>query len=515
MEQSTSGTSGLPTPKSTSGFCAVDRLRELLSDLPGKRVLLIGLGLFGGGEGAARFLGQKGARLTITDPKTPEQLAPTIKRLSDLSLQYRLGPDYVGAQHAAAPQADLLVVNPAVPRTCELLRLYRQAGVPITSPMNMFLALCPAPVAGVTGSTGKSTTTAMLGQMLQRAGRPVLLGGNIGISLLPLVESITADHIVVLEMSCFQVEDAACLPWSPQVAVLTNITPNHLDRYESFGAYAAAKQNILAFQSESDAAVLNASDAILWRWGRQQLRSHVIFFEVESSRRPLARGMSLRHGKLIWTDGASQEIICSREDIPLPGAHNLANALAAAAAAHWLGVRAEAVRSALREFKPLEHRLEPCGVFGGATFYNDSNSTTPQSTVAALESFRRPVTLIAGGYDKGLDLDPLARAIAERVEVLITMGRCGPRIAQLTRQKRQLAPGADTSPEAPLIREADSLEEAVEAALQLSMPGSMVLFSPACASYDMFQNYAERGQRFKDLVAASAPGRPASRAKRA
>ena len=154
-------------------------------------------------------------------------------------------------------------------------------------------------------------------------------------------------------------------------------------------------------------------------------------------------------------------------------------------------------------------------MFGGATFYNDSNSTTPQSTVAALESFRRPVTLIAGGYDKGLDLDPLARAIAERVEVLITMGRCGPRIAQLTRQKRQLAPGADTSPEAPLIREADSLEEAVEAALQLSMPGSMVLFSPACASYDMFQNYAERGQRFKDLVAASAPGRPASRAKRA
>jgi UDP-N-acetylmuramoylalanine--D-glutamate ligase len=472
-------------------LCPARQLREILLNLSGKRVVLMGLGLFGGGEGAARFLVQRGARVTVSDVKTAQQLAPAIQRLSDLPIEYQLGshdPD-------AVLKSELVIVNQAVPKTAPVLHECSRAGVPLSSAMNIFLTLCPAPVAAVTGSAGKSTTTAMLAAMLQAAGLHVRLGGNIGVSLLPVVQDIKAEEIVVLELSNFQLEDAAFLPWSPHVAVVTNIKPNHLDRHESFDDYVAAKKTIVDHQTKADAAVLNASDPILLEWVKQGIRSEVFFFDAAPQNGQLVRGMNLRNGRLIWNDSTGRHVICSRDHVSLPGEHNVANAMAAAAAARWRGAGAEHIRAALSAFKTLEHRLEKCGQFSGITFYNDSDATMPESTIAALGSFPAPITLIAGGYNKKLELTPLAGAIAEKAEVLITFGASGPSIAQLTREAGLIA-GKTL-----IIREVSSLPEAVESAAELSMPGSTVLFSPACASFDMFENFAERGRIFKKLVA--------------
>lgn len=472
-------------------LCPPERHAEILADLRGKRVSLIGLGLFGGGEGAARFLAGRGAQVTVTDLKGADELEPVLKRLSDLPLRYQLG----GHDAEDLLRSDLVVANLAVPRCADVLRRCRDAGVPLTSPMNMFLTLCPVPVTAVTGAVGKSTTTAMLAIMLRQDGRRVRLGGNIGISLLPFVDQIRSDESVVLELSSVQLEDAVHLRWAPQVAVVTNVSPNHLDRYGTFQAYAEAKRGILAFQSGADTAILNAADPVTGQWLRRGIGGRLLRFDPVSGSGPLVAGMNLRGGLMVWQEGTRQQVVCSPRHVSLPGAHNVANAMAAAAAACRLGVSPAAIRRALASFKTLEHRLEPCGRLGGMTFYNDSDATAPQSTVAGMASFDGPLTLIAGGCNKDLDMAPLAAAVARRAQALVTIGRDGPVIAHLTRLAC-LEAGRSLP-----IREAGSLREAVEAAVELSAPGSTVLFSPACASFDMFQNFVERGRRFKELVA--------------
>ncbi|MDP6370602.1 MAG: UDP-N-acetylmuramoyl-L-alanine--D-glutamate ligase [Planctomycetota bacterium] len=456
----------------------------------GARAVVLGLGHFGGGEGAARFLAGRGWAVLVTDLKSADELARAIGRLSDLPIEYRLG----GHRPEDLLGADLVVVNPAVPRTAPILGQARSAGVALSSSMNLFLALCPAPVAAVTGSTGKSTTAAMLAGMLAQTGRRVHLGGNIGVSLLPVLDQMRPEDMVVLEISCFQLEDAGCLPWSPSVAVVTNLTPNHLDRYGTPEAYAAAKRPIVGFQSRADVAVLNHRDPVLRGWARTEVRGSLLLFDPLAGRGPLVTGTNLRCGRIVWNNGAGEQVICAREHVRLPGEHNVANAMAACAAARWLGTEARQIREALCAFSGLEHRLEECGRFGGMKFYNDSDATTPESTIAALRSFERPMTLIAGGYSKGLDLGPMAAAIAARADALVTIGHCGPELAQLSREAG-LRRG-----KAAAIREAGSLGEAVRAAIELSMPGSVILFSPGCASFDMFQNFAERGLVFKALV---------------
>jgi UDP-N-acetylmuramoylalanine--D-glutamate ligase len=450
----------------------------------------MGLGLFGGGEGAARFLIGRSARLTVTDLRPEEKLAPSLARLEGLPITYRLGEhatqDFVGA--------DLVVANPAVPRRSLFLRAAQEQHVPITSPMNLFLALCPMRVAAVTGSNGKSTTTALLAEVLKSAGQKVWLGGNIGISLLPSLPLMGPTDVAVLELSSFQLQDAAALGWSPHLAVVTNVTPNHLDRHETFEAYEEAKRAIVRYQDPKDLAVLNARDPVLQRWANQGVPGELVLFDAHPSPARLCHGVNLLGDRLVWRNTTRHEVICLREDVPLLGMHNTENAMAAAAAARCLGAGSEAIREALSTFTGLEHRLELVGEFRGVRYYNDSYSTTPASGIAAVESFRSPVTLIAGGYDKKLDMTPLARAAARSAEVLITIGQTGPTLAQKARQESFFL-GRSM-----LIREACDLEEATLAAKQLSMPGTAVVFSPGCASYDMFENYNHRGQVFKELV---------------
>lgn len=473
-------------------LCPLAQLCRVLSDLRGKRVTLMGLGVFGGGEGAARFLLSRGAELTITDVLSAPKLAPSLERLKGAPARFHLGghvaEDFV--------QADLVVASPAVPRSSPFLRMAQQAGVPVASAMNILLALCPARICAVTGTNGKSTTASLMAAMLRSAGHTVWLGGNIGKSLLPSLELIEPTNLVVLELSSFQLTDAAALRWSPQVAVVTNITPDHLDRHDGFEDYANAKRAIVAFQAAGDFAVLNAHDPVLARWADDGLSSTVVYFDAEPEPGHFRHGINLLGGRLVWHNSRRSEVICLREDVPLLGFHNTKNTMAAAAAARCLGVAPPQIRDALSGFVGLEHTLELVGQFGGVRVYNDSHSTTPEAGVAAVNSFGGAVTLIAGGYDKKLDLSPLARAAARSVEVLITLGQTGPLLAQRAREESLCL---DRSI---LVKEVGSLEEAVGAAQRLSMPGSAVVFSPGCASYDMFDNYDHRGRVFKDLIRA-------------
>jgi len=477
------------TERETVRLCARDRLQRILSRLKGKKVTLMGLGLFGGGEGAARFLCEAGAILTVTDLRSAERLQAPLHRLRGEPIKYRLGEhekrDFVNA--------DLVVANPAVPRNAAPLRAAQEAGVPLTSPMNMFLTLCRAPVVAVTGSNGKSTTTAMLRAMLEHAGHRVHMGGNMGVSLLPQLRQLRRTDTVVLELSSFQLEDAALLRWSPRVCIVTNLAPNHLDRHQTFGQYVAAKKNIAQFQTSKDSIVLNSACRHMQQWVREGLAGKVVLFGPPV-RDISAPRMALQRGRIVWHSHFSTEIICSTDDVPLPGKHNVENALAAAAGARRMGASPQAIRAALLECEPLEHRLEPFAEINGIRFYNDSLATTPQSTIAALRTFDAPVTLIAGGYDKKLDLRPLAAEIADGVEVLVTLGQTGPVIAQHTRE------ASLHNDRALVVKEVKSFEDAVKVALELSMPGSVVLLSPACASYGMFDNFAERGNLFKKLV---------------
>jgi len=471
-------------------LCSADILRKVLSRLDGKHVTLMGLGLFGGGEGAARFLAEAGARVLITDLRSEEKLRPVMERLRGLSIDYRLG-EHVETDFTTP---DLVVANPAVPRTSAYLRSAQQAGVPITSPMNIFLMLCPAPVAAVTGSNGKSTTTSLLMRMAGCAGRRTWLGGNIGLSLLPSLSSIRPDHLVVLELSSFQLEDAESIRWSPNVAVITNVTPNHLDRHGTFDSYANAKRVMLKYQRPGDVVVLNAGDETLRRWSQSTPSGRVLYFDSCPEPGRLAPGVSMVGDRFVWSEGRRRELLCSRNELPLLGRHNAENAMAAATAARWLGAGQEDIRAALKRFVGLEHRLELVGGYDGLSFYNDSDSTTPESGIAALESFGGPVTLIAGGSDKKLDLRPLARAAAGSAEVLITMGNTGPRLAQMAREESAYA-GRSM-----VVEEVNSLEEAMVGVRRLAMPGSAVVFSPSCPSYDMFDNFRHRGEVFKALV---------------
>ncbi len=470
-------------------FCSRQQLLDLVARLQGLRVTLMGLGLFGGGVGAARFLAERCARVTVTDLRNARQLGESIRALDGLPVEYRLG----GHDQRDFREAELVVAGPGVPRTSPHLRLAAAAGVPITSPMNIFLALCKGRVAAVTGSNGKSTTTALLAGMCREGGRRVWLGGNIGISLLPSVDTIDEHDLVVLELSSFQLQDAATIQWSPHVAVVTNITPNHLDRHGTFADYVAAKKNIVRWQGRGDFVVLNAGNEVLRMWTGQGLKAHVVVFGGGAGQE-CPEGVRCVDGRVLWCSKGRQECMFRHEVIPLPGHHNVENAMAAAAAARLLGIGSASVQAALRDFVGLEHRLELVGDSGCLRYYNDSYSTTPESTVAAIDSFPGPIALIAGGYDKKLDTAPIAAAVARRAAIVVTIGQTGPRLARQCRRAGAIA-GREV-----LVREAEGLRDAVQLAGRLSPPGTSVLFSPGCASYDMFENCRERGRLFRQVV---------------
>ena len=429
----------------------------MITSWAGKRVTVVGLGRFGGGAGAARWLAGQGAGVTVSDCAPADDLAESVVGLSGLAIDLHLG-DHLRSDFL---ETDLLVVNPAVPPQMPLLVEAAEAHVPQTTAVNLFLERCPAPVVGITGSVGKSTTTAMTGEVLSRRFT-THVGGNIGGSLLELLGDIQADHVVVLELSSFQLERIEPVGISPHVAVVTNLRPNHLDRHGTMDAYAAAKRKIFAFQKADDVLVLNAAEPATADWHGP--------------------------GRTVTFNPAAAPF-----ELPVPGRHNQANAQAAWAVAEVLGVEREAAAEALGAFAGLPHRLEFVAERGGVRFYNDSKCTTPEGAIVALEAFEpRQVVIIVGGYDKQVSFDALGKALGDRAKAVVVMGATSEQIAAAVEAHR--------SGEAPRMTLASDLSYAVEAAKRQAGVGDVVLLSPACASYDMFTNYEERGRAFAELV---------------
>lgn len=450
----------------------------------------MGLGSFGGGVGLARYLAQHGARVTVTDLQDAVALQASLDALQGLPIRYVLG------QHCAEDfmATDVVFVNPAVPLTSPFLELARTHQVPLDSEINLFVRQCPGRLIGITGSVGKSTTTALLGSILQTHDPRTLVGGNIGRSLLAHLPEITPDTPVVLELSSFQLEQLAWLQYSPPLAVVLNLAPNHLDRHGTMEAYQQAKEHILAYQTPHDTVILNWDDPLV-RSMASRSRGQALFYSVTAT---LPEGVYRQGHTLVQSQAGQQTVLCQQSDLVLRGAHNFGNAAAAAAAATVMGVPAATIARGMQHFRGLPHRLEFVASKGGIEFYNDSKATTPVSTMRAILAFESPVILLAGGYDKGTPFEELGQVIQTRARAALLYGKTAPKLGQAIAQAMQDAPAAGT----PYVAQLPNLDAALQQAVALAAPGDIVLLSPACASYDQFAHYEARGDYFRQLVQA-------------
>lgn len=453
-------------------------------DYRNQRILVMGLGSFGGGTGVVRFLASRGAEITVTDTRSSDKLAEAMSDLADLpDLKYRLG--HHDPQDFLA--ADLIVVNPAVKPDHPMLELARRSGVPLTSEMNLFWQWNPAPIVAVTGSNGKSTTTAMIHSILKHTGRRAWLGGNIGISLLPQVDQICPNDVVVLELSSFQLTDLDRLQVSPMISVITNFAPNHLDWHPSLDHYRWAKQTMLRWQGLTDSAILNGDDPDVRNWPSQSRRLHVGLEAAPTE------GLTVddQGQAVLRLDGHETRFPLSKW-LRLPGRHNQANALAAIGAAWQFGADAESIQQGIEQYQPLPHRLQWIAEIEGRSFYNDSLATTPESAIVGVQAFDSPVIVLAGGYDKHVDLSEMARIIAEQAKAVALMGQTAETLRSLIQRH-----GSATCRLSPTLQ---SFRQAFDWAVSQSVPGDTILLSPGCASYDWFRNFADRGRQFVEFV---------------
>ena len=450
-------------------------------DLRGRRVVVMGLGLFGGGAAVVRFLVGRGSSVLATDLRDQAQLADSLAGLADLEFDTILG------QHREEDfrDADLVVVNPGVPSDSRFLQIAHDNGVPLTSEVGLCLSRLRAGLVLVTGSKGKSTTSTLIHEMLRASGRSTVLGGNIGVSLLDQVDRLTRDDLVVFEISSFQLEQLSGLDLAPRVVVVTNLFPVHLDRHGSFEAYCAVKRRALV---GAGSLVLNHGNPHVRRLEPDRNRDIGWFSGGE---RPPS-GLYLEDRTIVQVAaglGLEQPVLAGRE-LKLLGRHNLENVMAALLAVEALGCDRPSALVAARACWGVPHRLERIGSTNGVVLINDSIATAPESTKAALAAVEGPVILIAGGYESGCDLTDLARVIRERVRLLVTVGQSGPRLAAAVLR---------SAPDLP-CQAAESFEQAVAKALENARPGELVLLSPAFPSYDMFLNFRERGERFRELT---------------
>lgn len=427
-----------------------------------RRVTLMGLGRHGGGVGAARWLLSQGADLTITDLASAEDLADSIAALADLPApRWRLG-EHVDEDFASP---DCVIVNPAVRPDDRWLEIARRSGVRITSETELFLRACPAVVIGVTGSNGKSTTAALTAAILEADGRRTWLGGNIGRSLLAELDTMRPEDVVVLELSSFQLHYLAEDVLAPHVAVITNCSANHLDWHSTYEHYAAAKQRLLALQTADDVAVLNPTCREVSRW------------------KSLVRGRCL-------TELFEKPV----PPLQIPGEHNRTNASLAAVAARAVGGSEAAIDRGLRTFRGLPHRLQFVAEIDGRRYFNDSKATTPEAAMAALSAFSEPVWILLGGHAKGGDYESLARGVATHARGVACYGRAGDMLAEQI---------AEHNANLPCFR-GETLADALHWCREQSQWGDIILLSPACASFDQFRDYAERGECFRSLTYATA-----------
>lgn len=466
-------------------------------DFKNLRVTVMGLGLNQGGLGVSKWLLRQGARLTVTDLKDRHALAPSIEELE--RERKRLGRKahpvrYVLGAHREEDfrKAGLIIQNPGVPRDSKLLKIARAAGIPVESDMSIFFRTCPEPIVGVSGTKGKTTVTSLIGAMLEAHFGRVFVAGNIRKSPHEYVMETHKGTPIVLELSSWQLESLAPAKISPSISVLTNVLPDHLNRYDGMKDYAAAKELIYAWQLPTDIAIVPHENAYTRKMGAR-VRGERFW----ASTKPLPQeqnGLYYRKGKAILRSQGIETFLFDAKDVRLPGAHNLWNALLAAGAAHLRGASPAAIRSALKGFKGVPHRLEHVRSVKGAAYVNDTAATTPEASIAAMEALfaKKKGVLIAGGADKLLKFDAWAKAVKRRVkEVILFDGTATPKM-------RAALGKAGVSVSEPVL----TMREAVRHAFRAAKRGETVLLSPGCASFGIFVNEFDRGDQFRTHVKA-------------
>lgn len=443
----------------------------------GKKVGVIGLAV--SNTPLIKYLIQAGAQVTVFDRKSADQLRDYLRQLEGLDIRYHLGESYL----ARIRGYDILFLTPGIKKNLSQLEQARSEGTVFSSEMEVFLQNTPGRVIGITGSSGKTTTTTLIGKMAAADFEDTFVGGNIGRSLLGDLPKMTAASRIILELSSFQLQ---LLKPRLAMAIITNITPNHLDVHASMDEYIDAKSNILLYQTSEGIAVLNYDNPVT-RGLSGLVKGKCYYFSVS---RILEEGAFLDGSRLILKLAGRTEVIADRSELKLPGAHNVENVLTAALAARLTGVTPATIRKVAVSFTGVPHRLELVGEIRGVKYYNDSIATTPDRAIAGLKAVDAPIILIAGGYDKRLPFEQLAVEIVKRCQYLIVLGVTASQITQAVRELQT---------DFPVIAVAD-LEQAVTEAAALARAGDAVLLSPACASYDMFSNFQERGDGFKTLV---------------
>ena len=454
-------------------------LRDYIESLRHKTVAVIGIGV--SNTPLLELLLAEGIRVTACDKRSREQMGEQAEHLEQLGCELHLGADYLKDL-----DADVIFRTPGLRPDVPEIAACVDRGAVLTSEMEVFFEVCPCTIIAVTGSDGKTTTTTIIAELLKAAGRRVWVGGNIGHPLLCEADGMLATDYAVLELSSFQL---MTMKHSPHIAVVTNLAPNHLDVHRDMAEYVAAKENIFRHQSGEDVAVFNADNDITAEQSRRAPGRARLFSRQDE----VADGVFLRGEDIVCRNGGHERVVMTTGDIKIPGVHNVENYMAAIAAVDGL-VPDEVIRDFAREFGGVEHRIELVRTYRGVRYYNDSIASSPSRTIAGLRSFHEKVILIAGGYDKHIPFDVLGPEIVEHVKLLVLCGATADKI----RAAVENAPGYE--PGKPEIRDVTPFTAAVEAARDRAQPGDVVTLSPACAAFDQFKNFAERGKFFKSIV---------------
>jgi UDP-N-acetylmuramoylalanine--D-glutamate ligase len=444
-------------------------------DLNNKRVLVVGLGK--SGVASALFLQERGAVVTVSDTKPPDQLKEEIPVLLDHGITVETG----GHGERTFRGQDLIVVSPGVPYNAPPLVQARLQGELVIGEIELAAENLAGSIIAITGSNGKTTTTTLVGEILAAAGVTTLVGGNIGTPAISLVQRTTPDTVTVLEVSSFQLETIRT--FRPKVAVILNITPDHLDRHRTFDAYVNAKARIFENQQGSDFAVLNEDDETCLKLA-DLVKAPLFWF---SRKKEVGQGAFVDEGRILFRDAHGQAEVMLVSEIPLKGAHNVENVLAAVCTAALMGCRPDQIRKAVANFKAVEHRIEYVATINGVEYYNDSKATNVDATIKALESFPKNIHLILGGKDKGSPYTVLRDLLRERVKRVYTIGAAAAKIEAEIQGATEVV-------------HAETLENAIRRAHAVAQPGDVVLLAPACASFDQFKSYEHRGRLFKDVV---------------
>lgn len=450
----------------------------------GKQILVLGAARQG--LALARYLAAHNSQVTLNDMKTPEHLSQDAQELEQLGVEMVFGSHPLELLN----KKDLVCLSGGIPLNLPIVKQALQRNIPLSNDSQIFMELVPCKTIGITGSAGKTTTTTLVGRIAQAGYEKgkVWVGGNIGLPLISLVEQMSANDLVVMELSSFQLEQMTI---SPDIAAILNVTPNHLDRHGSMQAYITAKSNILLYQSGEDIAVLNRDDEITWEM-HDQVQGTVFSFGFE---KPAGQytGTSFHHDWLHYSNGINEEKLLPHEMILIKGRHNLANVLAACAISGAAGLSSDAMINGIAGFTGVPHRLELVRVLQAVAWYNDSIATTPERTMAAINSFQEPIVLLLGGRDKNLPWNTLMELISKRVHQVVLFGEAAPMIQSKFLENAAVMQNCSIS-----IHQ--TLEEAVQTARTVSNPGDVVLLSPGCTSFDAFTDFEERGEKFRAWV---------------